>query len=220
MKWRLVESAGRLGESTVKLVEVGGVWGGSWWSLKWRLVDSAGRLVESTVKSVEYIFSLVESAHPNRLPQAPPTSKQTQPTSTSDCTKFHLRLHQPPPQTSPIWHLSFRKLHHIPTSQLCSTKLEDPYFYLHQIGGVLWRYYLRLYLLFLDMSTKLHLRIHQPPSQTPPFWHLSFRQLHHIATSQLCSTKLEYPHYFNPPNWWSLVEILFEVEFVIFGYVK
>ena len=122
----------------VKLMELGGVWSGGWWSPLsnwWRLVESevevggvcwevggvhcqiggvCRRLVESTVKSVEFIFSLVESAHPNRLPQAPPTSKQTPPTATSDCTNLHQRpnrLPLDPPNRLHQLHLRLHQLH-------------------------------------------------------------------------------------------------------------
>ena len=143
-------------ESTVKLVEVGGVcWevGG----VHCQIGGVCQRLVESTVKSVEFIFSLVESAHPNRLPQAPPTSKQTPPITNSDCTNLHQRPKQTPPrstkqtpptppQTAPSSTSDSTNLHQFDTylSDNCTTYQQVScappswrihIFLLHQIGG-------------------------------------------------------------------------------------
>ena len=117
------------------------------------------RLVESTVKSVEFIFSFVESARPNRLPQATPTSKQTPPTVTSDCTNLHQlpnrlpqdppnrlhqlhpRLHQAPPQTPPETPPTSTNLTPIFQTTAPHTNKSAV---LHQVGGSIFFYSTKL----------------------------------------------------------------------------
>ena len=78
-------------------------------------------------------------------------------------------------------------------------------FLLHQIGGAWWRYYLRVNLLFLDMSTKLHLRIHQPPSQIPPTT-TNFTPIFQSAPPHTNKSgvlhQVRGSIFFTPPNWW------------------
>ena len=141
-----MESAGRLVESTVKLVESARGWWSPllnqwssfsvWWSLHIptdspKLHQPPNRLHQSPTQTAPTSTNV-----PNRLPLDPPNRLH----------QLHLRLHQAPPQTPPTSTSDSTNLHQFDTylSDNCTTYQQVScappswrihIFLLHQIGG-------------------------------------------------------------------------------------